>query len=49
MASDDGEITRKFDDEFNDDDLFASAIEVDFYCLPCVGYCKCFISSITWV
>jgi hypothetical protein len=28
--ADDGEIPRKLNDEFNDDDLFASAIEVIF-------------------
>ena len=31
--ADDEEIPRKFDNDFNDDDLFASAIEVHLYCL----------------
>lgn len=46
--ADDGEIPRKLNDEFNDDDLFASAIEVHFYFLASLGYCKCVFWSIIW-
>jgi hypothetical protein len=46
--ADDGEIPRKLNDEFNDDDLFASAIEVHFCFLAILGYCKCVFRSIIW-